>query len=35
MPQILKLIMIKKKEEEAIILEKINGMDMLINVMVI
>jgi len=27
--------MIKKKEEEAIILEKINGMDMLINVMVI
>jgi hypothetical protein len=35
MPQIFKLIMIKKKEEEAIILEKINGMDMLINVMVI
>lgn len=35
MLQILKLIMIKKKEEEAIILEKINGMDMLINVMVI
>lgn len=35
MPQILKSIMIKKKKEEAITSVKINGMDMLINVMVI
>lgn len=35
MLQILKLIMIKKKEEEAITSVKINGTDMLINAMVI